>query len=475
VNGGEAGRRGRVLVAIAALLVAGGVADRSARPAPIAPGGGDDGTPVAAPAGAISSTWYCAGATASPDGPADGTVIIANPGPREVTGSVTVVPDQGAPRAVPLTVPGFSRALLRHQDVVQAGYAAALVELDGGEVAVEHGVSGRLGEGVTPCARTASDRWYFAEGSTARDDTLLLALYNPFPEDAIADLSFSTDQGRAAPGDYQGMVVRGGRLGVVNVGDHVRRRNAVAVTVQARSGRLVVDRIQLRQGARKGMSLALGAPSPAPRWYFPEGMTGDGITERFHLYNPSGREAEVDLEVALEDGVAEPFRVSVPPHDRVTVVANDDGRIPKGVPHAVTVVAANDVAVVAERSIDAVAPAARQGAADSVGARRTARRWVVAGGASTEALDEWVVVQNVGATPVAVSVSLLASGQALPVEGLQDVTVPAGQRRGFRLGDTVRRDDLSLVVSATAPVVVERTLYRLGGIGISTAIAIPLR
>ena len=472
-------RRVIAVVVLAAVIVGLAVADRQIDrdppPSRLLSGGAAFGGPVAAPARALSSTWFCAIGTARPDGPADGVVVVANAGTREVTGTVSIVPTEGEGRTVPLTVKPASRATVRMQDLVQSAYAAAIVDLDGGEVVVEHSVSGPAGESVAPCASGASDRWYFATGSTAREDTMLLALFNPFPEDAIADLSFSTDQGRAVPASFQGIVVKGGKLAVVNVGDHVRRRAAVAATVTARSGRLVVDRLQLKGGGAPGVSLALGAPSVGEVWAFADGFVTDGITERFHVYNPTGTEAQVALELTLEEGAAEPFELTVPPNDRVTLVANDEERIPKNAGHALRVEVLSGGPVVAERSVDGRAPAARIGTSDSVGARKAAARWVLAAGSSNASVDEWVVVQNASSVPVQVSVIALAGGQRLGIEGLQGLDLPAGRRRAIRLGDHIQRDDLPLLIEADGPVFVERSMFRVGSPGLSLGPAVPLR
>lgn len=470
-------RRIRVCVVLALLLVAGLLADRMPRgDGPRATGVEAVATmPVAPPPTALSSTWFCAGATGTADGPADGTVVVANASTRELTGTVTVVPNEGEARTVPLTVGPRARAVVRQREIVSAPYLAALVEMDGGDVVVEHEVVGPLGLSVAPCASSASDRWYLAEGSTAREDTMLLALYNPFPEDAIVDLSFSTDQGRAVPSDFTGIVVRGGRLTVVNVGDHVRRRTNVATMVAARTGRLVVDRIQLRGGAPRGLSLALAAPSPGRTWYFPEGLVADGVAERYHLFNPTDTEALVSIELSLEEGAAEPFDLTIAPRDRLTVVVSEEERVPRGVGHAATVRSLNRVPVVAERSVAAGTPAGRTGTSDTIGARRTSRAWILAAGGATDTLDEWVIVLNPGTTAATVSIQGLAAGQLLAVEGLQDVAVPGGRRVAVRLTDHVKRENLPLLVRSTAPVVVERGLYRIGAPGLSLSAGVPLR
>lgn len=474
-------RRAPVFVALAALVVAGVVADRIPRPPAPRVGAGALGgpMPVAAPDGALSSTWFCAGATALAEGVeglvADGRIVVANAGDAPVRGTVTVVPSDGEPRTVPIEVPARGVSALRQREVLSAPYVSALVELDGGAVVVEHEISGPPGFSTAPCASSASDRWYLAEGSTAREDSLRLAIFNPFPEDAIVDLSFATDQGRAVPADFTGIVVKGGRMRIVKVEEHVRRRAHVATTAVARSGRVVVDRLQLRGGAVKGISLALAAPAPGPRWYFPEGLVTEGVTERYHLYNPTDSEAQVSIELTLEEGAAEPFDLTVPPRDRLTVVANEQERVPRDVAHAATVVSLNDVPVVAERSVTAVAPAARAGAADTHGAARTARQWVLASGSATETVDEVVVVHNPGATAAEFSVHALVGGQLLPVEGLQGIALPAGKRTTLRLTDHIKRADLALLVRSSAPVVVERGMYLVGSPGIALSLGVPLR
>jgi hypothetical protein len=302
-----------------------------------------------------------------------------------------------------------------------------------------------------------------------------LAIFNPFPEDAIVDLAFSTDQGRAVPSDFTGLVVKGGRLLVVKVEEHVRRRTNVAVTAVARSGRIVVDRLQLRGGAVKGISLALAAPSPGTRWYFPEGLVAAGVDERVQVDNPGDEEAQVSLELTVEQGAVEPFDVTVPPRERVTVAASDEERVPRDVGHAATVVSLNDVPVVAERSVAATAPAARTGVADSLGIRRAASQWVLAAGGATATQDEWVVLLNPGTADATATIQGLATGQLLAIEGLQGVAVPAGRRVAVRLTDHLSRPDLSLLVRATTPVVVERGIYAVGSPGLSLSAGIPLR
>jgi hypothetical protein len=468
-------RRAPAVVALLAVLVVAGFVDHTFGRPHTTVRSATETMPVAPPANALSSTWYCAGGTAAAGGGADLSVVIVNAGPRERTGTVTFVPNQGQTTTVPVTVTPAARVVLRAQDKVKAPFVAATVELDGGGAAAEVGVAGPLGESAAPCASSASDHWYFAEGSTTKDAAETLFLFNPFPEDAIVDVGFSTEDGRAAPQGLQGLAVRGRGLSAVNVGDYVHRRQAVSTEVVTRVGRIAVFRLQSFDGTagRKGQSLAIGAPDRSRTWYFPEGIVTAGVTERYQLFNPSDREVRAELALSLEQGAAEPIDVTVPAQARVTVSANDEKRIPRQVAHAVKVTA-DSPGLVVERTIDAVSPAPRAGFSSIVGATALFNRWVFAIGQADDTWDEWVVVQNPGTRSVTFSVTALANGQRVGVEGLQDLELPAGQRRAVRLGEHIKRADLPLLVEVSGPVAVERDLYRAKGLATVMAIGIPL-
>ncbi|MDP8991706.1 MAG: DUF5719 family protein, partial [Actinomycetota bacterium] len=307
-----------------------------------------------------------------------------------------VVANSGHVRTVPVTVAPFSVADVALGPLAPGTGAAAVVDLEGGQAAAELVVAGGPDGDVTPCASAGSERWLFADGSTARDASLSLSLFNPFPEDAIADMAFSTDEGRAVPADLQGVVVPARSLVVKEIGEKVRRRESIATTVAVRTGRLVAAQSQGRTApGRAGASVALGSPSPGRLWYFPDGLTSDTVTERYSLFNPGAREAEVSVEVNLDQGAAEPFEVTVPAGDRVTLTLNTESRIPKGVGHSAVVRSSNDVPVVAWRSLE-VSGSSAAGRADVLGARRAARRWLFPAGGVDPAFDELVVVLNPG-------------------------------------------------------------------------------
>jgi len=471
----NAARRAPALIIIAGLLIGGGLLDRRSRPAShttnVPP------VPMAAAAKAASSAWYCTGATANKDGGADGAVILANASQRTLQGALTVFPYQAVPKAVPIQIGPAGRQTVHLADVASAAFASALVELDGGEVVVELSDSGPYGDTVAPCASTASSQWYYADGVTTKDATEALSLFNPFPDDAVVDLVFGTEDGSVTPQALTGLAVQGGTTVVIPVGDYVQRREQVTATITTRAGRLVVARLQIFDGTagRKGMALALGAASTGTLWYLPDGLVADGVTERYQVFNPTKKEARVEVALALEQGQAEPFILTVPAEGRVTVAANDEARIPKGVSHAATVRSLNGVGVVVERSVDATIADKRNGVARTPAAQVTARRWVLAAGESDDTVEELVAIQNPGSAPAHVTLTILGDATQVANPALRNLEVAPGGRRSIRLNDTMKLAATPVLVTSDQPVVVERVLNRLKGLGISMAVGIPLR
>ena len=473
--------RGRALALIAALLVGGLAVDVLVGRPPAAPPEEETGAlehqvPLAPAEDAGSSAWFCTGATAAPNGAADGTVTVANPGSRRLAGTVTVMTGSPQPRAVPLTVESRSRSTLRLGEVATAPWASAVVELDGGGAVVELATDGPFGSGVTPCASSASESWFFAAGATSRDASETIVAFNPFPEDAVVDVQFVSDEGTVSPEDLTGVAVAGRGMLAIDVARFVPRRESVAATLRARSGRLVAARVQTFDGSAgpRGMSVGIGAAAPGTLWHFPEGVLPADGAERLFLFNPGSADAEVEVAFVLDAGQAEPLAVNVPAHSLLVVRTSDESRVPRAVGHAVTVRAKGRSGVVAERIITA-ASGTRTGVSLALGARLTARRWAAAVGRADDAVDEWVVVYNPAGSPARASVAVLVDGQELRPPGLQDLEVLPHTRRALRLSDHVGLAAAPLVVSATEPVVVERDLYRRQGAGMAMAVAVPLR
>lgn len=479
-------------------------------------GGRDPGAylPTASPAGTIGSAWFCAGGTATAGGAADHEVFLVNVGDTVAHATVTVYPSDGAaPRALAREVPPRYRSPVRLGDLVTAPFAAAAVEVAGGQVVVEHRVSGPLGYDLAPCAASASDRWYFPGGDTLLGDDMVLALFNPFPADATVDIAFVTDgadldANNRAPRALQGLPVPGRSLVVVRVADQVSRRSHVVTTVKASAGQVVVDQLQTYggnlappnstgqagQGAQPGqndgdttvslpppgVTVHLGVPRPATSWIFPDGRKTDGAHESYVVYNPSDRPANVDVSMTLDDPAANPapapFEITgLAPGAFQVVELDKETRVPNGVDHSAVVRSLNGVPVVAQRLLYAAGPWSHAGAAATTGSPVTATTWVLATGTNLPTTDEQVVVFNPSHAMARIRVRAVDSGKALAPAGPATFQVGPGRRLTVPITSLkVQNGDLATVVTSDKPVVVERTLLENNGVGISSNVAVPL-
>jgi hypothetical protein len=444
--------------------------------------------PVAAPGAALSSSWFCAGPAGTPARLADGRLVIANAGSRSLAGQVTLIPSTGPSVSQNVRVPSYGRLVVAEKLASAAPYLGAVVDLDGGQATVQQVISGTIGTSSTACANTGSTSWYFPTGTTQESSTLSISLLNPYPGDAIADLSFTTEQGQESPQDFQGVIVPAGTVVGLDLGTHLRRRASVATTVNLRVGRLVAFETQTVQAQSQaaaataapgtvawppGVSVTLGAPSAGNWWWWPSGAAGDGTTEEYVIYNPGSAAAQVSLAIDLDQGSADPFQVSVDPHGVAVVATNGESRIPKGIGHGATLHTTNGVGVVALRLVLATSPAGQTGVAEVLGSRMAAGRWLVPGDGTTDTVNPTVVVYNPGGAPVTVSISALdASGS--PLDGQGAVAVP-GHHRYLLVAPAPAPDRaLMVAVHGTGHVVVENDTSPAKSIGIDAAVGVPL-
>ncbi len=481
--------------------------------------------PATPGAAAESSTWYCAAGTSEEGGFADHTVTIQNPTGDDLEATVTVyggavlaaagAPPAAEPAAVPVVeqvaLPAGERVAVRLADVMTAPLTAALVEVDAGDVAVEHRVSGEHGEDAAPCATFAAPTWHFAWGSTARDAREVVVLFNPFPSAATVDASFVTEDGRREPVRFQGLPVPPGTVVGVDLGDDVTRADQVAATFRVRSGRVVAERLQQYDGSLgpEGLALTLGAPLAGTGWVFPDGeasaaspatpapedredpredRTALVTTERIVVYNPGDERAEVDVTPVPTGDVAapQPFSLSIGPGRYEIVDYGGQQRIEPGVAHATVVRSTNGQPVVAERVVLDQGPVparSRRGTprpgelSATLGARLAAPVWRLPSVADVggDGRTVEIVVFNPSADAArTVEVGLAARDPDDAPTPPEPVDVAPGQRVAFALDEDAVAEAGDGAVVADGPVVVERVVRTADGRRVSAQPAIPV-
>jgi hypothetical protein len=495
--------------------------------------------PVSAPEDALTSTWYCGGGTATDGGRADTTIVVANATDRELSGTLTIFPSIPSqivlqadpaetpdttttttappptttgsdgdtattttaptpsttttapslterPVAVDLEVPAQDRVEVRLADEVDAEYAAALVELAGGAVSVEQRVDGPNGADVSPCTSQAADSWYFADGRTTADSIETLAFFNPFPDPAVVDVTFRTEEDLRTPVEFEAYAVPAQSLVVEDIGTLVTRREHVSVSVVARSGRLVVSRLLDVDGSEgpRGLDIASGAPQRATTWYFPDGIVEEGLRETYVVYNPGDTAAEVDLYIEPDEvdrfGAIEPFGLTIPPEGFQEVAVQDEERIgtaigaAEGEPvlrHGARVVSVNDVPVVVERVLEGDDGSDRPGFDLMFGAPLLMEQAVLAASSTEESV---VVANPSGSTPVRVTFRSLDGGTLGEAPTATDLEVRPAGRLVVNLDELGLGSDVALLVEADGPVTIERRVVIGDPSDSSGAIAVPL-
>ncbi|CAB4773832.1 MAG: hypothetical protein F2723_02265 [Actinobacteria bacterium] len=347
-------RRSRrsVVVAVAFLTVIVGVSEwlaPSDTSSSDASGGGKRAQAVVDPQ-ETRSTWFCAGGTSQPGGIADETLTVANVGgSRSFVADIKVSVMTGvgvatgrldftlAPRGGPLpSATGLpSVRSIPVSSILANPDPGVVVEAIGAPVVVTHSVSGAGDVGATPCARGGSDTWYFAGGTTVLGAEQWLTLFNPFPGDAVVDLTFFTNTGVEEPGDAQGVVVAGTSRLSIPIHDLVPRRDSVATRVTTRRGRVIAEQVQILDGrdGRKGITLVAGVPELAKKWWFSGSTAQEGRSTNLSILNPGATKVNVRIDTALVGAVTlAPIDVEIPP--RSVAVTDVSSRVPVGTPFA---------------------------------------------------------------------------------------------------------------------------------------------
>jgi hypothetical protein len=442
--------------------------------------------PTVAGSDTVSSTWYCAEGTGSPGGRADETIIIANEGNADARAVVTVMaggPEEpesrrvAVPRGGQVRVP-VSSVLQTPEHPDAAGMLVGpgvVVEVFGGGSIVEHQIDGQSDLAVGPCAREAGRDWYFAGGTTERGAEDNAALFNPFPDDAIVDLTFATDAGFIAPADLQGIAVpRRSRL-TVPVGNFVRRQAQVALHAHVRTGRIVAEQslaFTAENETRRGLTLSLGAPSPESSWSLPGVVPEDGASQAVLVANfdPSATEVEITPRFD-EPGSTRP--TAVPVGGRSVAVVDLASLGDSGAPLAFDVRTTGASPVVVEDLASWEPPAAATGSATTLASPVQARGWAFAVGRLTPEDDAGVSVLNPNRTSATVRLMAYASGGGAEPTRVGELRVPARAQAQFDLVDLGVAPDQVVVVRADAPVVAARRIFGPTGPSLALGVAEP--
>ncbi|MCY4517263.1 MAG: hypothetical protein OXB99_08505 [Acidimicrobiaceae bacterium] len=339
--------------------------------------GRDDRTPLSAavedpealtqvvvpPPDALTSSWFCpvVGMRAPVQGFGEVTseVLLTNMTAETASVSVEFRGRTTGRQFVTADVAPHSTGVVTTSDYVRDEVIGALVEATSGGLAVTRRLISPLGVDEARCSSILAPNWFVPVGDTQADALGVLAIMNPLPRDAIVDVTFASEAefGPFVAPALTGVVVPAWSTVAVDVGEHVRRRDVVAASVRARTGRIAVDSFVAYDGSvgRRGLAAELASVAAGDRWLVPVA----GIDDRTHLwlrvFNPSDGVAEVAASVASHDARSDRVAFAVASHDVMELKVEPPGELapglatllaPAGAPFGIAVESQNGVPIV---------------------------------------------------------------------------------------------------------------------------------
>jgi hypothetical protein len=427
-----------------------------------------------APAGTRSSAWFCPGLPASVRLDAQ-TVTVSNVGSHAATAVVTVYPDDGsAPASQTISVPAESANVLARPALGPAG--GIVVEAFSRDVVVENGIEAADQFAVGPCTSQAATDWYFAAGTTGnfqpgtegRPVEQWVTLFNPFGTDARVQVKLRENE--AVPDLLETIDVPRRMRVVVPIHEHAVRRPQVAVEARATSGHVIASQSMIfgAQSGYSGITLSTGAPAPASTWTFADGGALADTQTDIAIVNTGLLDTDVDVTVSA---AAVPLTVHVKRDAVVWVQIGGCGDppaencvpVPDGAAYSAVVSSDVDSPVVAEELVFAGEDAdAGEGVAAMMGTAHPSDGAVFARGLVGAERHSVLAVANPGAAAVRVTLRFASGGNVQVPDSARGIEIAPGQRGAFDLSTLLGASDAAVSVTATGPVVVERTVTTTG-------------
>jgi hypothetical protein len=471
-------RRGPILLVVIAAVVAAIVLDHTQSQS----GSASAATPAAVSAApsvpaadALSTSWYCAEGTSTPDGRANETIIVGNVGTTTVDATITVMPGgTRAPVSSHVTVGARSERAVPVSDVLATAEPGVVVEIVGGQAVVEHQLTSQGDVDVAPCARAAAADWYFANGTTVKGAQQFLVLFNPFGDDAIVDTTLLTDTGVQQPDQLQAVVVPRHSRVSLPIHTFLERQTLIAAHVHARVGRVVAERSMLFDGTssdgvptRTGIAVSLGATSPATSWSFPFALESDQVSQSLAIANFGSTPTSVQVTVLLgNDQTLAPQKVDVGAQSVVTI--DPGSHVPAGTPATVAVQAEDAEGATPPVVAELLAwwPSGPSGpaVASTLGLTTTAHQWVFA---LPDGATGTVTAANPGTKPATAALIAYAAGDRAGPSSEPELALAPAKFGTFDLGGDAGR---MLVVTSNQPATVGMTLAGNGGASLSSAV-----
>ncbi len=414
---------------------------------------------VVPPPDALTSSWFCpaVGMKAPVQGFGEVTteVLLTNMTAEVASVSVEFRGRTTGRQFVTADIAPRGTGVVTTSDYVRDEVIGALVEASSGGLAVTRRFVSPLGIDEARCSSVLAPNWYVPVGDTQADALAVVAIMNPLPRDAIVDVTFASEAefGPFVAPALSGVVVPAWSTVAVDIGEHARRRDVVAASVTARTGRVAVDSLVAYDGSvgRRGLAVELASVAVGERWLVPVAGVDEQTQLWVRIFNPSDRVAEVAASVESDDPLADRLTFAVASHDVVELKVEPPGELAPGLetllaepglPFGVSVASQNGVPVVvwAEALVGSAASPLTDIEADAV----------PAAAAEPDAESATVVAQSGSATDTTASDGASDESGAAGEPAAAEVRPPVlGAQSGLAfVPGTVRTSDRWLVVIA---------------------------
>ena len=297
---------------------------------------------------------------------------------------------------------------------------------------------------ASPGVRAPSTVWYLSEGCTAYGYDTWVLVQNPNNVTANVSVTYMTPEG---PQVKEPLEVAANSRRTIHVNEDVPGKD-VSMKVEADQG-VVVERSMYWDGRRGGHN-SEGSATAQGTWYLAEGSTMFGFDEWILVGNPNDAPTTVNIEYMTPDGPVGRDPVIVPANSRRTVHVNEDLEVPE-----VSARVTADRDVIVERAMYWDTPSGKAGHG-ALASREATREVFLAEGCTGYGFDTWVLVQNPNGSEVAVELLLMSQGGP---QGSIPLNLAPSSRQTVHLNQWLADSDVSVKVSAQAPVIVERAMY----------------
>lgn len=398
-----------------------------------------------APPPAQAKTWYLAEGSTGPG--METWVLVQNPGDSGAHVRLTYMTPGGAVGGPSVTLPPRTRRTFNVADAVPNTWEVSTMVSSDAQVVAERAVYGnnRTWAHDSIGVPAAKKSWYLAEGSTGPGMETWVLVQNPNRTPAEVTLSFMTDAGLVGG---PGVVLPAVSRHTFRLSDYVPNHWGVSTRIDS-SAPVVAERA-MYGGDGAWATGSIGAPLPAVKWFLAEGSTGAGMETYILIQNPKHPDANVRVDYMTPGGMVPGPAFIVKAGSRMTIFAADTVNGEAQLSSVVT----SDVPVMVERSVFG---SGRAWATDSIGTVVPRKTWHLAEGSTGGGMETWVTVQNPSDGEVSVSFDYLTANGT---KAGPSVAMAPHSRLTIFVADTVPDNfEVSTVVSANAPVIVERAMY----------------